>query len=131
MQTRQRHIYLQRLSKLLDMGVVTGAFFGASILDTEALVWSSLAGVLEFAITLEHLLLSGSYVVVCLLVFHACGLYQSHRLSQVSHRVFEVLTAGTLLTSLLVLATLSVTILSPSFLMTFWILLCGLLFVVR
>ena len=131
MQTRQRHTSLQRLGKLFDMGAVSGAFVGALLLSADSFAWSGLARILEFAIPLEHLLLFSSYAAGCLLVFHACGLYQSHRLSQVSQRAFEVLTAGTLITSLLVLAPLSVTILSQSFLMTFWCLLCGLLFVVR
>jgi FlaA1/EpsC-like NDP-sugar epimerase len=110
------------LSRVFDLGFVSGCFLISMAISSSSLTWPGLAEVLVIRIKVVNFVVFVGYLGLCSGVFSACGLYRSHRLSQVTQRLSEICLAVTFITgALLVLKPIfELTFATPGFLLLFW-----------
>src|SRR5215472_41398 len=96
-----RREILAKMTRVFDLGAVCVSFLVTFAISSGSYTWPGLAHVLIMRIKVVNLLLFGGYLALCSAVFSACGFYRSHRLSRWNRRLYEILSAVTLLTGLL------------------------------
>jgi FlaA1/EpsC-like NDP-sugar epimerase len=129
MSPRFRRDLLIKIIKLLDLAAVCVTFLAALAMSSGSLTWPSFVYVLAIRVKVANLLLFMGYIALCSVVFSACGLYRSHRLSCWNQRLYEMLLVVTLLTGVLLALKwpLHLAFATNAFLLLFWILtLCTL-----
>jgi FlaA1/EpsC-like NDP-sugar epimerase len=87
-------------AKAVDLTAVCVTFVMSFAISSGSLTWPHLENILVMRIKLANFLLFGAYLGLCSLIFSACGLYRSHRISQWKQRLSEILLATTLVTAL-------------------------------
>lgn len=124
-------IPLLRAARLFDLVAVCLAFLAAFAIASGSFTWPSFAEVLLLRIKVINILVFGSYLAVCSLIFSSCGFYLSHRLSRWSKRLRETLLATTMITGVLLLLPLRMEFAGKSFFIAFWLLTFTVLFLTR
>ena len=124
-------VALLRGSKLFDLVAVCLAFLPGFGLASGSFTWPSFAEVLLLRIKVINILIFGSYLMLCSLIFSSCGFYLSHRLSRRSRRLRETLLATTLIMGVLLLLPLRMEFAGKSFFIAFWLLTFTVLFLTR
>ena len=122
------HIGLKTL-RVFDLAIVCVAFLAAFTMSSGSLTWPTVAQVLVIRIKVANLILFVSYLILCSVVFLACGLYRPHRLSSWPQRLFDIFLAVTLLTGVFWLLRwpLALEFATNTFLPLFWLLMLGAL----
>jgi FlaA1/EpsC-like NDP-sugar epimerase len=126
-----RRIALLRVARLADLVAVCLAFLGAFAIASNSFTWPSFAEVLLLRIKVINILVFGSYLTVCSMIFTRCGFYLSHRMSRRSRRVRETFLATTLITGALFLLPLRMEFAGKSFFIAFWLLTFAVLILTR
>jgi FlaA1/EpsC-like NDP-sugar epimerase len=124
-------IALLRAARLFDLVAVCLAFLAAFVLASRSFTWPSFAEVLLLRITVINILVFGSYLTVCSMVFSRCGFYLSHRMSHGGRRVRETLLATTLITGVILVLPLKMEFADKYFFMAFWLLTFTVLILTR
>jgi FlaA1/EpsC-like NDP-sugar epimerase len=124
-------IALLRGSKLFDLVAICLAFLAAFAIASGSFTWPSFAEVLLLRIKLINILLFGSYLTLCSLIFSSCGFYLSHRMSRRSRRIRETLLATTLITGVLLVLPFRMQFATESFFISFWFLTFTVLILTR
>ncbi len=128
MSTRRREVLLSLL-KVFDMGLVVGCFVLTSIYDVHTTSTLTAAEFFSMRIKLINFMLFAILLVVWHMIFLALRVYDSRRLSgyrQDAVEVFQAATSAAVALSLLSLP-LQIRMLSPRFLLVFWITLSAAL----
>jgi len=114
------------LTRLFDLAAVCVIFLIALAISSHALSWPGFAEVLVMRIKVINLLLFMAYIMLCSIIFSACGFYRSHRLSHWKQRLSEILFAVTLITVMLLVLRwpLSLAFDTNEFLLVFWFITC-------
>jgi FlaA1/EpsC-like NDP-sugar epimerase len=99
-----RRLALQRLARIFDLAAVVFIFPVVLAIDSGAATWPSVANVFAMRITVGNAVIFALFMALCAVIFSACGLYRSHRLSRVSRRAREILVAVTLVTGIVFMA---------------------------
>ena len=133
MSPRLRHLALQRLAKLFDLGIVSVSFLAAFVISSQSFTWITFTEVLALRIQLVNLIFIAAYVAICSATFTHCGFYLSHRLSHWPRRIREILMAVTLITGVLLIlrSPFDFSFASNQFLILFWLFTCSFLALTR
>ena len=128
-----RREMLVRMMRLLDLAVLCTAFLAALAMSSGSFSWTSFREILIIRVALSNLLLFAGYLRLCSVAFSVCGFYGSHRLSQWSGRLREILLAVTVITGVLLVTRrlLHFEFATNAFLLLFWFLNACALFVSR
>ena len=113
-------IALLRVARLSDLVAVCLAFLAAFAIASGSFTWPSFAEVLLLRIKVINILVFGSYLAVCSMIFSRCGFYLSHRMSRRFRRVRETFLATTLVTGVLLVLPLRMEFAGKSFFIAFW-----------
>jgi FlaA1/EpsC-like NDP-sugar epimerase len=116
-------------AKAFDLIIICVTFVTSFAISSDSLTWSDFRNILVMRVKLANFFLFGMYLGLCSLIFSACGLYRSHRLSQWKRRLSEIFFATTLATVLfLILSQLFlIGFVMHTFLPLFWLLtICSL-----
>jgi FlaA1/EpsC-like NDP-sugar epimerase len=124
-------IALLRAARLFDLTAVSLAFLAAFAIASGSFTWPSFAEVLFLRIKVINILIFGSYLMLCSLIFSRCGFYLSHRMSPWGRRVRETLLATTLITGVLLVLPLGMQFATESFFIAFWFLTLTALILTR
>ena len=124
-------IALLRAARLSDLVAVCLAFLTAFAIASHSFTWPSFAEVLLLRIKVINILVFGSYLAVCSMIFSRCGFYLSHRMSRSSKRVRETFLATTLITGVLLVLPLRMEFAGESFFFAFWLLTFTVLILTR
>jgi FlaA1/EpsC-like NDP-sugar epimerase len=124
-------IVLLRAARLSDLVVVCLTFLAAFAIASGSFTWPSFAEVLLLRIKVINILVFGSYLAVCSMIFTRCGFYLSHRMSRGSRWVRETLLATTLMTGVLLVLPLRMKFAGESFFIAFWLLTFTVLILTR
>jgi FlaA1/EpsC-like NDP-sugar epimerase len=122
-----QRLALLRAIKLFDLAVVTLTFVAAFAIANDTFTWPRFAEVLALRIKVANFVIFAGYLIFCSLVFSACGLYRSHRLSHWTRWNREILWATTVITVVLVILPLRMDFATKYFYLFFWLLTVGLL----
>jgi FlaA1/EpsC-like NDP-sugar epimerase len=119
-----RRNVLMPVNRIFDLAVVCIVFPTAIAISAGPLTWPGLAEVLVMRIKVANLFLFGGYLILCSVVFSACGFYRSHRLSHWNQRLSEILFAVTFVTAVLLTLRwiLDLMFATNEFLLVFWLL---------
>jgi FlaA1/EpsC-like NDP-sugar epimerase len=126
-----RRIALLRVSRLADLVAVCLTFLAAFAIASGSFTWPSFAEVLLLRIKVINILVFGSYLTVCSMIFSRCGFYLSHRMSRRSRRIRETFLATTLITGVLLVLPLRMEFAGKSFFIGFWLLTFTVLILTR
>ena len=128
-----RHRILIMMAKLGDLVALCISFLTSLAISSGSLTWPDLAYVLTIRIKLVNIFVFAGYIALCSVIFSACGLYRSHRLSNWMQRLNEILLAATLVTGILLLfkQLFFISFASNTFLLLFWLLTLSTLFLCR
>jgi len=96
-----QRLALQRTARIYDLVVVSFSFLVVMAIDTGGGTWRDIANVFAMRITVGNVVGFGLYLVLCAVVFSACGVYRSHRLSVVGRRAGEMALAVVLVTGII------------------------------
>jgi FlaA1/EpsC-like NDP-sugar epimerase len=88
------------IARAFDLAAVCVSFLTSFAVSTGSLTWPDLEHLLVMRIKVANFFLFGGYLGLCSLIFSACGLYRSHRLSHWHQRLIEISLAATLATAL-------------------------------
>ena len=122
---------LLRVARLSDLVAVCLAFLAAFAIASRSFTWPSFAELLLLRIKVINILVFGSYLTVCSMIFSRCGFYLSHRMSRGSRRFRETLLATTLITGALLVLPLRMEFAGKSFFIAFWLLTFTILIVTQ
>jgi exopolysaccharide biosynthesis polyprenyl glycosylphosphotransferase len=133
MSPRLRHLALQRLAKLFDLGIVSVSFLAAFAISSHSFTWITFTEVLALRIQLLNLLFIAAYVAICSATFTHCGFYLSHRLSHWPRRIREIFIAVTAITGILLVVRwpFEFSFANNQFLILFWLFTLAMLALVR
>jgi FlaA1/EpsC-like NDP-sugar epimerase len=124
-------IALLRAARVFDLAAVSLTFLVAFAIASGSFTWPSFAEVLLLRIKVINILIFGSYLTFCSLIFSSCGFYLSHRMSPWGRRVRETLLATTLITAVLLVLPLRMQFATESFFIAFWLLTFTVLILIR
>ena len=115
--------FLLNALKMFDLGLIVVSFGLATVLLVHSYKGVSLGGFLAMRVKLSNCVIFAIALVLCNGVFSLCGLYQSRRLSTRLAETKDILRATTLATlcMALIAAVFSVIMITPRFLVLFWI----------
>jgi exopolysaccharide biosynthesis polyprenyl glycosylphosphotransferase len=116
---------------IFDVAAVSLTFLAALAFASGSFTWPSFTEVLLVRIKVVNLLVFGAYLVGCSLLFSACGLYRTHRMSRWGARIREILLATTLITSVLLVLPLRMAFATMAFFAVFWLLTFTVLILAR
>jgi exopolysaccharide biosynthesis polyprenyl glycosylphosphotransferase len=122
-----------RALRVVDIGLTMISFGLAALLSIKAGQWETLAGILASKVSLASCVLFAIAILASHAIFSLCGLYVSRRMSTKSAEAFEVLRAMTVSAAFLWCEgkLFSIVLLSPSFLLSFWMIGCAVIIVAR
>ena len=128
-----RREMLVRTMRLLDLAVLSSAFLLSLAMSSGSFSWTSFSEILFIRIALHNLLLFAAFLAFSAAIFWGCGLYRSHRLSRWDARLYEILLAVTLVTTVLVImrSLFHFAFANNAFLLLFWLLNVCELFATR
>jgi FlaA1/EpsC-like NDP-sugar epimerase len=89
---------LLTMARVIDLAVVSVSFIVSFAISSWTFTWPDLADVLVMRIKVINLVLFVAYLALCAIIFSACGLYRSHRLSHRRQRLYELALAVSLIT---------------------------------
>lgn len=115
--------FLLNALKLFDLGLIVVSFGLATVLLVRSYDSVSLGSFLAMRVKLSNCVIFAIALLLCHAMFSLCGLYRSRRLSTRLAEVRDVLKATTLATlcMALIAAVFSVIMITPRFLVLFWI----------
>ena len=124
-----RRIILQRVARLLDLGIMGLSFLAALAIASESYTLLTFTEVLAMRVKIFNLLFFAAFVMFCAATFASCGFYVSHRLSHWRRRGREIFIAISFMTGLLLVlrGQLDLEFASNRFLVFFWLISFGLL----
>jgi FlaA1/EpsC-like NDP-sugar epimerase len=128
-----RHQILIMMAKLGDLVALCISFLTSLAISSDSLNWPDLAYVLSIRIKLGNIFIFAGYITFCSIIFSACGLYRSHRLSHWKQRLNEIFLAVTLVTGIFLLfkQLFLISFAVNRFLLLFWLLTLSTLFLCR
>ena len=128
-----RHQMLIMMAKLGDLVTLCISFLTSLAISSDSLTWPDLAYVLAIRIKLANVFIFAGYIALCSIIFSACGLYRSHRLSHWKQRLNEISVAATLVTGVFLLykQLFLISFAKNTFVLLFWLLTLSTLFLCR
>jgi len=129
MVTNFRRDMLVRTLKMLDLAVLCTAFVVALDVASGSFTWASFSEILFIRVAVANMLTFAAYLTLCSVVFSACGLYASHRLSRWDRRLQEILLAASVIVGVLLGMSwpFRLAFATNRFLLLFWsLIICGL-----
>jgi exopolysaccharide biosynthesis polyprenyl glycosylphosphotransferase len=99
-----RRTALLTLLKLTDLAIVTACLFVAAALAAPAAYPDAWQRPLEMQVSISHVLLTGTYLLLWHVVLNVRGLYRSYRLTPVSRELRDLLAAIAIATAPLAIA---------------------------
>ena len=132
MNQAKRRLLLNAL-KLLDLTLMIGAFLLATILLVHAEKNTSFAQFMEMRVKISNCLLSAAIIAAWHGIFVACGVYDSKRLATRWQEISDSLKATNLSFACVLIAgkVLSIRMVTPRFLVYFWVISCTFMVVER
>jgi FlaA1/EpsC-like NDP-sugar epimerase len=117
------------LIRVFDLAAVCAVFLVSMAMSSGALTWPGFEQVLVIRIKVANFLLFAGYIALCAVVFSACGLYRSHRLSHWHQRCSEIFLAMACLTGVLPVLrwTRPLAFATNEFLIVYWLFTVGTL----
>jgi len=121
------------LAKVGDLVALCISLLISLAISSSSLSWPDLAYVLAIRIKLVNLFVFAGYIAFCAVIFSACGLYRSHRLSHWKQRLSETFWATTFVTGIFLLLKqlFAISFALNTFLLLFWFLTFAMLFLSR
>jgi len=109
--------------RALDITLIMLAFGLGAVTGLNTLNWTTSTDFLSSKVRLSSCILFAIAIFLCYVVFSACGLYKSKRMSRKRAEVADVLRAMTLSTACLALEgrLFSISVITPRFLVAFWL----------
>ncbi|HXH09744.1 MAG TPA: hypothetical protein VNP04_08300 [Alphaproteobacteria bacterium] len=93
-----RRDVLMTLARGADLAAVSVSFVVSFAVSSGSSTWPDLADLLVMRIKVVNLGIFVGYLALCAVIFSACGLYRSHRLSHWGQRLYEIVLAVSLVT---------------------------------
>jgi exopolysaccharide biosynthesis polyprenyl glycosylphosphotransferase len=111
--------------RTIDVGLIMLSFGFGAVVGIETLQWTTIADFFASKVSLSSCVLFAIAILSCYGIFSVCGLYESKRMSTKRAELKDVFRAMTLSTLCLWLQgrLFSISVITPQFLLAFW--LCG------